>query len=102
MAEIIKKLAPAKINLFLHVLRKRPDGYHDVASFMQKINIYDELTFMPRPAGITVLCPNSDLPVSESNLVFRAAQALFSQTGYSSGIEISLLKNIPIAAGLGG
>ncbi|OPY85285.1 MAG: 4-diphosphocytidyl-2-C-methyl-D-erythritol kinase [Smithella sp. PtaU1.Bin162] len=101
MAEI-KKLAPAKINLFLHVLRKRPDGYHDIASFMQKINIYDELTFVPRTAGITVLCPNSDLPVSENNLVFRAAQALFSQTNYSSGIEISLLKNIPLAAGLGG
>jgi 4-diphosphocytidyl-2-C-methyl-D-erythritol kinase len=102
MVEMLKKLAPAKINLFLRVLRKRTDGYHDIVSFMQKITLYDELTFLPRPAGIILKCPNSNLPVSEDNLIFRAAKAIFSHTGCKSGIEITLMKNIPIAAGLGG
>lgn len=102
MSEILKKFAPAKINLFLRVLRKRSDGYHDIASFMQKITLHDELTFLPRPIGIILKCPNSDLPESEDNLIFRAAKAIFSYTGCQSGIEIILKKNIPIAAGLGG
>jgi 4-diphosphocytidyl-2-C-methyl-D-erythritol kinase len=97
-----KKSAPAKINLFLRVLRKRTDGYHDIFSLMQKITLSDELVFKPRPQGIVLQCPNSDLPVSEDNLVFRAAKAVFSHAGYSSGIEIILTKNIPVAAGLGG
>lgn len=99
---MLKKSAPAKINLFLHVLRKRPDGYHDIASLMQKITLFDELIFAPRTRGIVLQCPNSDLPVSEDNLVLRAAKAVFSYAGYSSGVEITLTKNIPVAAGLGG
>jgi 4-diphosphocytidyl-2-C-methyl-D-erythritol kinase len=102
MVEMLKRLAPAKINLFLRVLRKRTDGYHDIVSLMQKITLYDELTFLPLPNGIILKCPNSNLPVSEDNLIFRAAKAIFSYTGFESGIEIILMKNIPIAAGLGG
>ena len=94
--------APAKINLFLRVLRKRADGYHDIASLMQKITIYDELTFTLKPAGIRLDCPGSDLPTSEDNLVFRAAQSIFAYASYSSGVEIKLTKKIPLAAGLGG
>lgn len=102
MVEMLKKLAPAKINLFLRVLGKRPDGYHDIFSLMQKITLYDELTFLPRSEGIVLKCPNSNLPISKDNLVFRAAESVFSYAGYSSGIEITLTKNIPVAAGLGG
>ena len=102
MVEMQKVLAPAKINLFLRVLRKRADGYHDIVSLMQKVTLYDELTFLPRPQGIELKCPHSDLPTSEDNLIFRAAKAVFSYAGYSSGIEITLTKNIPVAAGLGG
>jgi 4-diphosphocytidyl-2-C-methyl-D-erythritol kinase len=94
--------APAKINLFLRVLRKRADGYHDIASLMQKITLYDELIFSPRPKGIILNCPGSDLPTSEDNLVFRAAQSIFAYANYSSGMEINLTKKIPLAAGLGG
>ncbi|MEN6331582.1 MAG: 4-(cytidine 5'-diphospho)-2-C-methyl-D-erythritol kinase [Smithella sp.] len=99
---MLKKLAPAKINLFLRVLGKRPDGYHDIFSLMQKITLFDELTFLPRSEGIVLKCPNSNLPISKDNLVFRAAESVFSYAGYSSGIEITLTKNIPVAAGLGG
>jgi len=101
MAEMLKKLAPAKINLFLRVLRKRVDGYHDIASLMQQITLYDELTFLPLPHGIVLKCPDSDLPI-EDNLIFRAAMDLFSYAGYASGVEITLRKSIPLAAGLGG
>ncbi len=100
--EMLKVLAPAKINLFLRVLRKRADGYHDIASVMQKISLYDELAFSLRSEGISLNCPNSNLPAAEDNLVFRAARAIFSYTGYQSGVEITLIKNIPTAAGLGG
>ena len=83
-------------------MRKRPDGYHDIFSLMQKITLYDELTFVLRSGGIVLKCPNSDLPVSKDNLVFRAAESILSYAGCSSGIEIILIKNIPAAAGLGG
>lgn len=99
---MLKKQAPAKINLFLRVLGKRPDGYHNIFSLMQKITLCDELTFLPRSGGIVLKCPNSDLPVSKENLVFRAAESILSYAGCSSGIEIILTKNVPAAAGLGG
>ena len=94
--------APAKINLFLRVLRKRPDGYHDISSLMHKITLFDELIFSPRPKGIVLNCPNSDLPVNHDNLVFRAAKSILDYTKHTSGIEITLTKKIPQAAGLGG
>lgn len=96
------RYAPAKINLFLHVLRKRPDGYHDLASVMQQISIYDELEYSLRPEGITLHCPGTDLPTDEKNLIYRAAKAIFNYTGYKAGVEIILNKRIPSAAGLGG
>ena len=102
MVKMLKKQAPAKINLFLRVLGKRPDGYHNIFSLMQKITLCDELTFLPRSGGIVLKCPNSDLPVSKENLVFRAAESILSYAGCSSGIEIILTKNVPAAAGLGG
>ena len=94
--------APAKINIFLRVLGKRADNYHDIASLMQKITLYDELSFSLRPQAIILICPDSDLPITADNLVFRAAQAIFDYANYTSGIEITLYKKIPQAAGLGG
>lgn len=95
-------LAPAKINLFLRVLKKRRDQYHEIISVLQKITIYDELTFSPGMSGIDLQCPNSNLPESEDNIIFRAAHSFFDHTGCRGGIKIILKKNIPIAAGLGG
>lgn len=98
----MRRLAPAKVNLFLHILAKRPDGYHDLASVMQQISLFDELDFKLCPGGITLSCPGTDLPVGKENLVYRAAAALFDYAGYSGGVEITLTKNIPSGAGLGG
>jgi 4-diphosphocytidyl-2-C-methyl-D-erythritol kinase len=94
--------SPAKINLILKVLRRREDGYHDIASLMQKVSLSDEMKFTPRRQGIGLTCPGSDLPTGEGNLVVRATRALFTEAGFSGGVEIALRKRIPTAAGLGG
>jgi 4-diphosphocytidyl-2-C-methyl-D-erythritol kinase len=99
---MITKASPAKINLYLRVLRKREDGYHDILSLMQKITLFDEMTFAPTGGGIAVHCPGATLPEDERNIVYRAAAAFFSRIGISPGIEITIRKRIPIAAGLGG
>jgi 4-diphosphocytidyl-2-C-methyl-D-erythritol kinase len=99
---MLKKLSPAKVNLHLRVLRKREDGYHDIATLMQPISLYDEMIFCPAENGITIQCPGSSVPENENNIVFRAAAALFSQASCSSGIHITIHKRIPVAAGLGG
>jgi 4-diphosphocytidyl-2-C-methyl-D-erythritol kinase len=99
---MIKKVSPAKVNLYLRVLRKREDGYHDIATLMQGISLYDEMIFSPVDHGITVSCPGSTLPENENNIVYRAADALLSRSSYSPGIHITIKKRIPVAAGLGG
>ena len=94
--------SPAKVNLILKVLRRREDGYHDIASLMQKVSLADEMEFAPRKEGIALACPGSDLPTGEGNLVVRAARALFAEAGFTGGVDITLRKRIPTAAGLGG
>ncbi len=100
---MIRRLSPAKVNLCLRVLRKRADGYHDIASLMQRISLCDEMIFRPAEQGIRVRCPGGSLPENEENIVFRAAATFFKQTpSLSGGIDITIKKKIPIAAGLGG
>ncbi|OHE17186.1 MAG: 4-(cytidine 5'-diphospho)-2-C-methyl-D-erythritol kinase [Syntrophobacterales bacterium GWC2_56_13] len=99
---MITKASPAKINLYLRVLRKRKDGYHDLLSLMQRISLFDELTFSPGQGRILVRCPGAALPEDEGNIVYRAAAAFFSRIASPSGVEITIRKRIPVAAGLGG
>lgn len=94
--------SPAKVNLVLKVLRRRKDGYHDIVSLMQKVSLADEMEFAPRREGITLTCPGSELPTDEKNLVVRAARALFAEADFADGVQITLRKRIPTAAGLGG
>ena len=97
--------APAKINLYLRVLRRREDGYHDLASWMQKIALADRLIISLRPApGLTLTVNDGRLPGDETNLVWRAAIAFFAACRLTDtiGADIILEKNIPLAAGLGG
>lgn len=99
---MITKLSPAKVNLYLRVLGKRRDGYHDILSLLQRISLFDELAFSPGGCGIVVRCPGGTLPEDEGNIVYRAAAAFFSRTAVPPGIEIIVRKKIPLAAGLGG
>lgn len=94
--------APAKINLGLDVLRRRPDGYHEVKMVMQTVGLYDELTFQRGGSGIRLFTDREELPGDESNLVYRAAKLLTETYGLREGIEIRLSKRIPMAAGMAG
>ena len=102
MRDSIAIQAPAKINLFLKVLLRRPDGYHDIYSLLQTVSLYDELTFSRIEQGIELEIDGADLPADENNLVWRAAQLMKEQTGLTGGLHIELTKRIPIGAGLGG
>jgi len=93
---------PAKLNLILKVVGKRGDGYHDLFSLMVPINLVDRLTFLSGPPGIHLTCHGIPVPDNESNLVVRAAKTFFSRIGRNPSLVMSLAKNIPVAAGLGG
>ena len=96
-------LAPAKINLFLRVLRKREDGHHDILSVMQPVSLSDEIILgMENGKGIFVECDNKSIPCDQTNLAYRAAEAFFKTAGISKKLSIKIKKNIPVAAGLGG
>jgi 4-diphosphocytidyl-2-C-methyl-D-erythritol kinase len=98
-------LAPAKVNLNLQVIGRRSDGYHELDTVMQKLDLSDVLTLRLRDrAGICLSCPGSALPEDSSNLVWQAAASFFKETGTAAsfGIDLVLEKKIPIAAGLGG
>jgi len=91
--------APAKINWFLEILGKRGDGYHEIVSLMQCVALYDSLT-LEHAEEIEVLT-DTNIPL-DVNLVYRAAMLLKEKTLTSSGARITLKKEIPLAAGLGG
>ncbi|HET7152476.1 MAG TPA: 4-(cytidine 5'-diphospho)-2-C-methyl-D-erythritol kinase [Candidatus Kapabacteria bacterium] len=92
--------APAKINLGLEIIRKREDGYHLINSVFLPIPLYDELSFAP--ADTVCIDCGSSVPADESNLCIRAALALKKELAVEQGIRVTLKKNIPIGAGLGG
>jgi 4-diphosphocytidyl-2-C-methyl-D-erythritol kinase len=95
--------AYAKINLFLDVLSKRSDGYHDIGTLFQTVNLCDTLQARERADGEVRLTYNNiqDYPV-ESDLVYRAAQALRAFGGVAQGVDLHLEKVLPLGAGLGG
>lgn len=94
---------PAKINLWLEVVGKRPDGYHELWSLMLPIGVYDDVAVqVTEQPGIRVECDHPDVPLDERNLAWRAAQAFLDHTGASGGVSIQIGKSIPVGAGLGG
>lgn len=99
---MITRLSPAKINLHLRVLGKREDGYHEIATLMQRISLYDEMVFQFIGRDIEVRCPGSPLPENEDNIAYRAAAVILNKAKRKKGVHISIHKKIPIAAGLGG
>lgn len=95
--------APAKVNLFLDVLGKRPDGYHEIATLMIAVSLYDTLVFEADPSGaIRLECDHPELSTGPDNLVCRAAELLKQRSGKKLGARIRLIKRIPLAAGLAG
>lgn len=94
--------AYAKINLGLDVVRRLPNGYHEVKMIMQNVGIYDELTLTKIPGGITMTTDSAELPTDENNLVYKAAKLMLTEYDITEGVRIHLDKNIPIAAGMAG
>jgi len=94
--------APAKLNLALRILARRPDGFHELDSIVAKVTLYDDLVFGRRDDGRTRLTCPADCGPDERNLVVRAADALRRRAGGAPGAEIVLTKRIPVGAGLGG
>ena len=94
--------AYAKINLGLDVVKRLPNGYHQVKMIMQSIGLWDELTLRKADHGITVTTDSELLPTDENNLVYKAARIMLEKYNIQSGIHIQLKKHIPIAAGMAG
>ncbi len=95
--------APAKVNLFLEVLRRRPDGYHDLATLMVAVGLYDTLEFKEEATDAVVLhCDQPKLSTGPDNLICRAVELVRQTAKVSKGVSIRLWKRIPLAAGLAG
>jgi 4-diphosphocytidyl-2-C-methyl-D-erythritol kinase len=97
----MKLRAHAKINIGLHILGKRPDGYHDLETVFHEINMFDEIELEPHN-DLTMTADSILVPIDETNLCLRAAQLLQSELKVEQGAAIQLKKNIPVGAGLGG
>lgn len=95
--------AHAKVNLFLDVLRKRPDGTHELVTLFERIDLSDELTVRRTPGpGVTLESESREIPLDGTNLVVRAAEEYRQLSGWSDGVGIHLRKRIPVGGGLGG
>jgi len=98
----IKVRCYAKLNLFLDIVGKRPDGFHDIVTIFQPIEVWDEIEITRTGHGITLHGDNPDIPWSKENLCFKSAEFLFKRFDISSGVNILVKKKIPSGAGLGG
>jgi 4-diphosphocytidyl-2-C-methyl-D-erythritol kinase len=102
-ANTIRCVAPAKVNLFLEVLGKRADGYHEIATLMAAIDLCDMIDLSLADDGsLSLTCDDPALPVGPDNLVLKAASRLRAEFAYAAGAAIRLTKRIPWGAGLGG
>lgn len=99
----ISLLSPAKLNLFLKVVNKRPDGYHNLITLFERINLCDVVTLRLNHEGdIRVFCHHPDVPLGPKNLGFMAARLLKEKFSLRQGVHIHIKKRIPVASGLGG
>jgi 4-diphosphocytidyl-2-C-methyl-D-erythritol kinase len=95
-------LSPAKINLFLQITGKRPDGYHDLVSLMCCVGLYDTISLTFGVKETSVSCRHPEVPVDETNLAVAAASLFFKTLNKNESVKISIEKQIPVGAGLGG
>jgi len=116
--QLVEVFAPAKLNLFLEVLGKRPDGFHEIETVMTRVSLYDTLTLADDPSGAIALendlsadslppagkaaAAERTLPSGSANIVVRAIEALRQAAGVRHGARVRLVKRIPMAAGMAG
>jgi 4-diphosphocytidyl-2-C-methyl-D-erythritol kinase len=94
--------APAKINLYLEVIKKRPDGYHDIRTIMQSVDLFDIIHVAKTKRDICIESSYPNIPLDERNTAYKAAKIMQDYYKFDGGLKIAIEKNIPIAAGLGG
>lgn len=96
-------LSPAKLNLVLDVIKKRPDGFHELRTIFERISLADRITLTRNKSGkIRIQCAHPHVPRGPRNLVYKAAMMLARDFSISEGLDINIIKNIPVAAGLAG
>ena len=98
----LTRQSPCKVNLLLNILGRRADGFHELETVMQPVDLCDELTFTRQNSGLELTCSDPSLPTDASNLVVRAAAGFFQRSQVTGGVRMHLEKKIPMAAGLGG
>jgi 4-diphosphocytidyl-2-C-methyl-D-erythritol kinase len=98
----LEKKSPCKVNLILNILGKRADGFHELETVMQPVNVCDEMTFERGGSGLQLTCSNPELPCDSKNLVHRAATSFLTAANITDGVKIHLQKNLPLAGGIGG
>ncbi len=98
----ITVFSPAKLNLYLNVLNRRPDGYHNIVTLFEKIDLCDEIIVKKRSKGIEIRTDSENLSVGRDNLMYRAVEEVSNFLNKSLGVDIFIKKNIPISSGLGG
>jgi 4-diphosphocytidyl-2-C-methyl-D-erythritol kinase len=94
--------AAAKINLYLDILGRRSDGYHEIESIIQSVRLYDKIILRLKGKGIKIRCTHPEVPLDQENICYRAAEILLTVLGMKQGLEIEIQKNIPIGSGLAG
>src|SRR5882724_5634637 len=97
----LEKKSPCKVNLILSILGKRADGFHELETVMQSVNLCDEMTFERAGTGLQLTCSHPELPADSKNLVHRAATSFLAVVKISDGVHIHLKKNLPLAGGIG-
>ena len=99
---MMKLKSYAKINLFLDIKRKREDGYHEIETIFQTVNLYDSIYLKDYPEKILLSSDYPWLPLDERNLAYKAAKLLRHYAGIKKGVQIEIKKRIPVGGGLGG
>ena len=95
--------SPAKLNLYLEVLNKRSDGFHNIVTLFERINLCDRITLKSTTScRIQIHCNHPDVPLDSKNLVYKVARLLQEDFALTQGVEIRIEKRIPVAAGLAG
>ena len=103
MPKTLTLTSPAKINLYLKVKKKRKDGYHDIVTVFERIDLCDRLRFTKNATGkINIRCDHPQVPTGPKNLVHRVARLLQERYNVAEGADIHITKSIPVAAGLAG
>ncbi len=98
----IKINSYSKINLTLHILSKREDGYHEIETIMQSINLADQVIITEENKGIKIACNNPQVPIDADSLAYKSAEKIMNRCGVKKGVKIEIDKKIPIASGMAG